>query len=280
MGNVVPLSTGGKIAGIIPTTIEEVFRLAKAVAASGLAPKEMSTPEKITVAIMHGLEIGLAPMQAIQRIAVVNGRPTVWGDAIPALLLARGFHIGERIEGTGDARIAYCKVVRPDGSLIERQFSVTDAKVAGLWQTQARIKRKNNHTGEWYEKDNDSPWFRYPDRMLQMRARGFACRDGAADVLAGLYLREEIEEDQSMKDITPQQKQVVLPAIGKALPPVVGEVEDVPLTPTGEARAAIAEAGSIEVLNHLREAMPDADWQSLESEVAARTKVIEAGGVQ
>lgn len=254
MGNVVPLQTGGKIAGIIPTTIEEVFRLASAVAKSGLAPRGMETPEKLTVAIMHGLEIGLAPMQAIQRIAVVNGRPTVWGDALPALLLARGFSIGERIEGSGDDRVAVCKVVRPDGAMIERTFSVADAKRAGLWNKQG-------------------PWQQYPERMLRMRARGFACRDGAADVLSGLYVAEEIEEERPMRDVTPR-KDVVLPAIGKPLPPLVGEVVEDARTQTDEAREAIAEAGSLAVLDHLREAFPDADWNALTPEVEARAAAL------
>ena len=43
----------------------------------------------------------------------------------------------------------------------------------------------------------------YPDRMLQMRARGLACRDGAPDVLSGLYLAEETQE---MHDITPSKR--------------------------------------------------------------------------
>lgn len=222
MSNVIPLQAGGRIAGIVPTDIEQVFRLAKAVAASGMAPYGMNTPEQITIAIMHGLELGLPPMQAIQRIAVVNGRPTVWGDAIPALLLSRGFKLREWIEGAGDTRAAFCEVTRPDGDTTTRSFSIGDAKRAKLWQTQEKVRKKNRKTGEFFEGDNDSPWFRYPERMLAMRARGFAARDGAADVLGGLYLREEVD-DEPMKDITPA-KEVVRPGDGqKALPPVVGE---------------------------------------------------------
>ena len=38
--------------------------------------------------------------------------------------------------------------------------------------------------------------------MLQMRARGFAARDGAADVLSGLYVAEELHDI----DLTPTRK--------------------------------------------------------------------------
>mgnify|MGYP000367196687 CR=1 FL=1 len=131
--NVVSLKSGGAIHAIVPQTIEEVFRLAQGIAASGLAPKGMDKPEQITVAILTGLEIGLPPMFAIQKIAVINGRPSIWGDAVPALLWARGFKIKEWIEGEGDARAAHCEVTRPDGDKIERTFSVAKAKKAGLW---------------------------------------------------------------------------------------------------------------------------------------------------
>lgn len=206
-GEVVALKTGGRIAGIVPQTIEEVFRLANAICKSGMAPNGMKTAEQITIAIMHGLEIGLPPLQAVQRIAVVNGRPTVWGDAIPALLWSRGFKLDEHMDGEdGTERAAVCKVTRPDGAVIERRFSVADAMQAGLWGKQG-------------------PWKQYPERMLQMRARGFAARDGAADVLGGLYMREEIEDEKTLKDITPAKEVVQPPSDGdaKPLPPVAGE---------------------------------------------------------
>jgi hypothetical protein len=183
------LKTGGQIAPIIPTTIDEVFRLATGIAKSGLAPKSMTTPEQISIALMTGLELGLPPMQAIQRIAVVNGRPTLWGDALPALLWSRGFKIDEQIADDG----ARCTITRPDGTTITRTFTEKDARKAGLW-------------------GKAGPWQQYPSRMLQMRARGFAARDGAADVLAGLYLAEEVQ-DESMKDVTPRAAVAELPDI-------------------------------------------------------------------
>lgn len=206
MTNVIPLTAGGKIIGIVPSDIEQVFRLATAIAKSGLAPNGMKTAEALTVAIMHGLELGLPPMQAVQRIAVINGRPTVWGDAIPALLLSRGFKIKESICGGAETRCAQCEITRPDGQVFTGVFSISDARTAGLW-------------------GKAGPWKQFPDRMLQMRARGFAARDGAADVLGGLYLREEVEEDKPMRDVTPTAKETVTPG-AKALPPTIGDAPE------------------------------------------------------
>jgi len=180
---VVALRTGARVAAIIPETAEEVFRIAKAISVSGMAPRGMEKPEQLAVAIMHGMEIGLPPMQAVQRISIINGRPTVWGDAVPALLLAKGFRLHEYMEGEGTERAAVCRVTRPDGTVTERRFSIADAHQAGLW-------------------GKAGPWKQYPDRMMQMRARGFAARDGAADALAGLYIAEEM---QDVVDITPRK---------------------------------------------------------------------------
>lgn len=182
-GAVVALKTGGKVAGIVPNTVEEVFRLATAVAKSGLAPRGMETAEKLTVAIMTGLEVGLPPMFAINKIAVVNGRPTLWGDAVPALLWGAGFKLREWMEGD----TAHCEVTRPDGAKIERTFSDADAKKAGLLGKQG-------------------PWQQYPDRMKAMRARGFAARDGAADVLGGLYVAEEVIDGGVLTDAAPLRR--------------------------------------------------------------------------
>lgn len=205
--NVVQLSSGGAIRAIVPQTIEEVFRLSQGIAASGLAPRGMDKPEQITVAIMTGLEIGLPPMFAIQKIAVINGRPSIWGDAVPALLWSRGFKLREWLEGTGDDRIAHCEVSRPDGEKIERTFSVAKAKKAGLW-------------------GKAGPWTQHDERMLQMRARGFACRDGAADAMSGLYLAEEI--NQPMRDVTPASAPLEIPEIPDV--PSVAEESQAPAT--------------------------------------------------
>jgi hypothetical protein len=174
------LATGGRIQPVIPQTMEDAYRLGKAICAAGMAPRGMETPEKCMVAILRGLEVGLSPMQAVDKIAVVNGRPTIWGDGAMALVRASGLceFVRERIEGEGEGRVAICETKRKgETESIIRKFSVAQAKEAGLWNKQG-------------------PWKQFPDRMLQMRARAFALRDLYADVLGGLYLREEIEDER------------------------------------------------------------------------------------
>lgn len=173
---------GHRVEAIVPTTMDEAYRLSVAIHKSGLAPYEIDTPEKIMIALMCGLELGLKPMQAIQRIAVINGRPTIYGDAAIGLVRSSGLceWIRETVEGEGDARKAVCVAKRKgDPETIRGEFSVADAKIAKLW----------GKTGP----KGPTPWVTHPDRMLKMRARGFALRDGFADILSGMYLHEELE---------------------------------------------------------------------------------------
>lgn len=176
---------GAPIAALVPQSLDEAFRLSSALAASGLAPRGMDRPEQVMVAILAGAELGLPPYQAMQSFAVVNGRATIWGDAIPALLWSHGFKLEEWADNDEEPTKAFCKVTRPDGTEIERSFSVAQAKKAGLW-------------------GKAGPWQSYPGRMLQMRARALAARDGATDVLRGVQVREEVEDYTHVRDVTPK----------------------------------------------------------------------------
>jgi hypothetical protein len=216
------MKSGAALEPIMPTSFEECVRMSRAACAAGILPKikvgtypkkreENDTEQEMRGAmiIMQGLEVGLPPMQALQLIAMINGKMTVHSEGIPALLWSKGFKIHDYIEGEDDERVAHCYVTRPDGTKIHRTFSVKDAKKAGLWSPEAKIK-KNGKSGT-YETNNDSPWHKYDYRMLKARALGFAARDGAADALRGIWVREEAEDIDRMKDITPVKAVEELP---------------------------------------------------------------------
>ena len=165
--------------GLALATFDDAFRFATMVAKSDFAPKDFrGKPESCLLAIQHGSEIGLSPMQSLQNIACINGRPAIWGDAALAVAMASPVceYVRERVEGEGDAMTAYCEAKRRG---YERPtlstFSVADAKKAGLW-------------------GKSGPWTQYSRRMLQLRARGFALRDAFPDVLKGLVTAEEAQD--------------------------------------------------------------------------------------
>lgn len=175
--------------GLTPGDFEGVWRLSQIVSASGLAPKGLDKPEAAFIAIAHGLEIGLSAMQSLQSIAPINGRPCLWGDALPALVYGSGLceYIIETFEGAEgrDDWAAVCRAKRKNSPAeVVGRFSVADAKKAGLW----------NKSG---------PWQAYSNRMLKVRARAFALRDAFADVLRGLAIAEEQADAVPVVDVTP-----------------------------------------------------------------------------
>lgn len=210
-----PMVAGAKPMAIVPQSFEDVWRIANLVIASGVAPRSLDTQEKVAIAVMYGLELGMTPMSAMQRIAVIGNRPTLWGDGALALVRASGQMIGmkEWLEGEGDRRIAVCRVHRKgDTEPVERDFGVWHAKQAGLW----------NKAG---------PWKDYPERMLQMRARAFALRDTFPDVLGGLYIAEELGGEETTRKAAPEPTRAPEPPAveHKPAPPAEDvEYRDVP----------------------------------------------------
>lgn len=160
-------------------TWEEIERFAERAARSGMVPRDfIGKPDAICIAIQLGSELGLAPMQSLQSIAVINGRPSVWGDATMALCRASGVaaYIKEWHEGSGENLTYYCESQRRDDpNPVRASFSISDAKKAGLF-------------------GKAGPWTQYLPRMLQMRARGFGLRDAFPDVLKGLITTEEAQD--------------------------------------------------------------------------------------
>ena len=207
--------------GVIITTLEDGFRFATAVIASGLAPKSFRTPEAVLIAVQMGAEVGLKPMQSLQNIAVINGRPSLWGDAMKALVESSPEceYIQEYTEGSGDALTAVCEAKRrgrPNPST--ERFSVRDARLAGLW-------------------GKAGPWMQYPARMLKLRARGFALRDQFPDLLCGMVSAEEAGDYPQAELPTIQSGDTVAGTELDAL----ADAAEAELPPPTEAEAASGE---------------------------------------
>jgi len=175
---------------LTPSSLAEAMDFAKEMAKSDMIPKDyIGKPGNILVAMQWGMEIGLKPMQALQGIAVINGRASVWGDT--ALALVKASPLCEYVEETeSDATKGVCRVKRRGEPEHVQVFTVDDAKRAGLW-------------------GKVGPWTLYPARMLIMRARSWALRDKFTDVLRGLAITEEIRDIEPV-DITPKREDPVL----------------------------------------------------------------------
>ena len=115
-----------------PTSFDEAMQFSKLIANSSLVPPAFKgKAADVLVAVQMGAELGLQPMQAIQNICVINGRPCVWGDAMLAIVKAhKQFeYLQEHIEND----VAYCKVKRKGEPEHIQKFSIEDAKKANMW---------------------------------------------------------------------------------------------------------------------------------------------------
>lgn len=218
--------------GLALQTISEAMTFGKMLSQSAFVPKDFrGKAEDCVLAVQHGAELGLGPMQAIQSIAVVNGRPSIYGDAALALAKASPVceYISERIEGDGDQMVAICEAKRrSDPTPTVSQFSVADAKKAGLW-------------------GKSGPWTQYPRRMLQMRARGFALRDAFADVLRGLVTAEEAQDYTHVEPTKPEPRPTpeVRPKFDAPQPVTESD-------PLAKARLAVNNATNLDQLDGIR----------------------------
>lgn len=178
---------------VVPTSMAEAFRMAEGVVAAGMAPNSYNNDaKKVTLGLMAALEAGLPPLYGLRQIAIINGRPSIWGDAAMALIQSKNLIAKQSAKEIGPAIDVDSLPINqwPDDygfavSLWRRgqeepyvgRFTVGDAKRANLWLNGSK-----------------KPWIEHPKRMLMIRARAFPQRDGFADALAGLAIREEIED--------------------------------------------------------------------------------------
>ena len=229
-----------------PTTLEQMFRVAKMLAHSQMVPEayQITLPkgfeswadvptdkikqavnlatQKIVAATIMGNELGLSMFSALRSIAVINGRPSVWGDAVPALgqRAVTVEDIKETYAGSikDKTRTAYCKIkLKGRASWIEREFSVEDAVRADLWDNSKR-----------------PTWKKYPDVMLMNRARGLAWRAAAPGALMGLPTSDEAMDMDPVSDVPDAE----------IIPPTAGDLGDDDVPADHVARQETEEAGS------------------------------------
>lgn len=211
-------------ASLQPRTLEEAMKFARVLSQSDIIPKDYVGKEaNVLVAVQWGMELGLQPLQAMQNIAVINGRPSLWGDSVIALV--RSSPLCEWIKEEPVDNGWRCTTKRRGEEPQSRTFTKADAETAKLLS-------------------KDGPWKNYPQRMLQMRARAWCLRDVYPDVLRGMPIAEEVMDIPPMKDVTPQAE-VVMPR-EKAAPTNASPAEPDQAKPTEEPRPVEGEVQTAE----------------------------------
>lgn len=127
-------------------------------------------PEAVFAAILYGDELGLGPMQSLNSIHVIEGKPSMSPELMRALVARAGHRLDVKL-ASNDKVVLWGK--RADnGSEATVEWSMKDAQQAGLAGRGA--------------------WKTYPRAMLLARATSEICRQIFSDCIMGLsYTPEE-----------------------------------------------------------------------------------------
>ena len=157
-----------------PTNWTELMHFCESISKSDLVPKDFrDKPANLAIAISMGNECGLHWAQAIQSIAVINGRPSLWGDGALAVCMAH-----------------------PDWEWLDENEStdtcgVTTIKRRGYEPQRYEFTLEMARTGGMLGKDT---YKSHQKAMLQRRARARCMSATFADALKGIAFAEDVQQ--------------------------------------------------------------------------------------
>lgn len=176
-------------------------------------------PAAATAAVLYGAEAGLSPLQSLQGIYVVSGKPAMYARTLMAVALSKGHKVWT--EELTDSRAIVCGQRRGSDKIERVVWTVERARKAGY--------TKNAKYGT------------DPQSMLLARAQADVCRRIAPDALLGMaYTVEELEDEQPAPTTT-MQRTAAKRTAKRAAPPPEPEPDLEPVaedsTGAGEAEA-------------------------------------------
>lgn len=183
---------------VVASSMKEVESLATRIAKSELVPLAYrNKPDDIFVAMLMGNEIGIGPMQAIQNIDVIEGRPQARARLKKVLSLRNPNCEYFRCVETSTTKATFETKRRNDPEPTRLTYTIEEANAAGL-------TRKAN-------------WIKNPAAMLRARCEGALADIVYSDSTLGVPA-EEYDEDPpasrvELRDITdtPAMKDVSAP---------------------------------------------------------------------
>jgi hypothetical protein len=155
--------------------LDTAYRLAQNLAASNLIPQDLKgKPSDVLVILLYGQELGLAPMQAIQTIDVMKGRPQLRANLWVALTRKAGHKARVIEESETSCTFRIIRHDDPEPHIVT--YTLDDAKKAGLL--------------------GNSNYTKNPKAMLYARAASTCCRRACPEVALGFSDEYELAEDE------------------------------------------------------------------------------------
>jgi hypothetical protein len=175
----------------------EYMRLAESISKTAMVPVALrNRPDEVLAVVMYGAELGIGPMQAMQQVNFIEGKPSMAPELMRALIRQAGHKLNITSTRTE------CVIVgeRGDtGEVGETDFTIDDAVDAGLCRI---VDGKVNARSQQGKK---LPWETYTKDMLLARATSRIARMMFSDVIAGMsYTPEEVASFTPTPAATPR----------------------------------------------------------------------------
>lgn len=203
--------------------LTQINAMADRLGKSGALPASIRNGDQLAMVMLAGYEAGMRPMESINAFYIVNGRLTMWGDALIRQLKRAGYSLTWPVTTDKEAT---CEITAPNGDKHKETFTFADAEKAGLIA-------------------KGGPWKTYPKDMLRWKAIGRGVRFFCPEVMGGTqYLKEEADdfEEIEAKPAKAARKAQVAPEAAQAIditPPAKDAAQEQP------AAAATTENGNV-----------------------------------
>lgn len=176
-----------------PAELDGRITYARALAASNLLPKQYrQNPENVLYAIEYGSALGLDPVQAMNSVHVIEGKPSPSSGLIGAMVRKAGHKLRVRVVHEPELT-AIAQVIRSDDPefTFEARWTMKRAQKAGVAGKQV--------------------WRSYPEAMLKARAITEVAREACEEALLGFShsaeeLGAEVDADGNVTDVPAAQQ--------------------------------------------------------------------------
>lgn len=227
--------------------------LANGLIEAGLIPDTLKrNPKDIVVILVYGAELGLLPMQSVQGIYVVKGRPMLSAQLWSAKIAQAGHRLSI-LASTNE--YAHVRITRGDnGEVFEETFTLADAEAMGaLRVVDGKVVARS-------PKGEKLPWEQFTRAMLRYRALVFCARTACPEVAFGAGIHGEEYDDQDSADLRPGNM----------------KVEQVVETKEVEKSAAIGELELIAAQARAENLVPDPEEYAEGEEVGEYAQVLQS----
>ena len=178
---------------LVAGNFEEAMKIANMLAGSKLVPQQyQGHPEDVLIACSWGESLGLKPLSALNAIAVVNGRPQLFGDALKALIMKHGTIEENWDNEQGIWTMTAHRKGFPD---VTWSYGYNDAIAAG----HVSYNPQSNTFGLGARKSE--AWVKYTKRMCQLKCRNFVIRDAFPDVIQGIDIEGSDDDVMPISEV-------------------------------------------------------------------------------